>query len=124
MTLGRILVVNDKKKKVALLLAYAVPYMFLAAYGDGKYGTMLFYGVMIAALVGLFVMAYKTQNVRLIIPGNIISAIVSAVITKNSELVEMNYYFKPLTAFWLVIAVSVIALVVQLVVMYCIKKQI
>lgn len=109
---------KDKRMKMGLLLAYAVPYMFLAAYGDGKYGTMLLYGVMIAAFVGLFVVAYKTQNARMIIPGNIISAVVSAVITKNSELMEMGHYFKPFTAFQLVIAGSGIALIVQLGVMF------
>ncbi len=112
------MVMKDKRIKIGLLLAYAVPYMFLAAYGDGKYGTMILYGVMIVALGGLFKAAYKTQNVRLIIPGNIISSVVSAVITRKSELMEMGHYFKPFTAFQLVITVSGIALIVQLGVMF------
>ena len=109
---------KDKRMKMGLLLAYAVPYTFLAAYGDGKYKTMLLYGVMVAAFVGLFVIAYKTHNVKVIIPGNIISTVVSGVITKNSVLVEMGHYFKPFTAFQLVIFVSGIVLIVQLGVMF------
>lgn len=102
--------------KILLLAAYCVPYSFFAVNGDGTYGTMLFYGVMIAAFAVLFILSIKTRNAWIVFIGSILSGISSYLTAFLSGLEPMGHYFKPFTSHSLITTVSVIAFVVQAVI--------
>ena len=110
--------------KILLLVAYCVPYSFLAVNGDGTSGTMLFYGVMIAAFVVLCTLSIKTHNAWIIVVGSFLSGVSSYLTASLSGLEPMGHYFKPFTSHGLITTVSVIAFVVQTaIVLICLSKQ-
>lgn len=96
-----------------LLIAYCVPFAFLSVNGDATSGTMLFYGVMIAGFVLLCWGALKTDNVAVLYIGNVLSFASSNVAAKLSGLESMGHYFKPFTSHSLIVTISVVAVVVQ-----------
>ena len=102
--------------KILLLAAYCVPYSFLAVNGDGTSGTMMFYGVMIAALIVLCALSVKTHNTWIVIVGSILSGVSSYLTASLSGLEPMGHYFKPFTPHGLITTVSVIAFAVQAVI--------
>ena len=115
---------NSFLLKILLLVAYCVPYSFLAVNGDGTSGTMLFYGVMIAVFVVLCTLSIKTRNAWIVIVGSILSGVSSYLTASLSGLEPMGHYFKPFTSHSLITTVSVIAFVVQTVIaLICISKQ-
>lgn len=63
---------NSILLKILLLVAYCVPYSFLAVNGDGTSGTMLFYGVMVVAFVVLCTLSIKTHNAWIIVVGSML----------------------------------------------------
>lgn len=110
--------------RAILLIAYCVPYVFLSINGDATSGTMLFYGIMIAAFSLLCWASIKTHNVPILFAGNIISFISSCVCAALFDLEKMSWYFKPFTAHSLLLIVSVVALVIQaVVVLICVRKK-
>lgn len=110
--------------KILLLIAYCVPFAFLSVNGDATSGTMLFYGVMIACFVLLCWGAIKTNNVAILYIGNVISFASSYGIAKLSGLEPMGHYFKPFTSYGLIIAISVVAIVIQtVIVLFCARKK-
>ena len=110
--------------KILLLVAYCVPYSFLAVNGDGTSGTMLFYGVMIAAFVVLCTLSIKTHNAWIIVVDSFLSGVSSYLTASLSGLEPMGHYFKPFTSHGLITTVSVIAFVVQTaIVLICLSKQ-
>ena len=110
--------------KILLLIAYCVPFAFLSVNGDATSGTMLFYGVMIACFVLLCWGAIKTNNVAILYIGNVISFASSYGIAKLSGLEPMGHYFKPFTSYGLIIAISVVAIVIQtVIVLICARKK-
>ena len=111
--------------RVLLLIGYSVPYAFLAVNGDATSGTMLFYGVMISGFVLLCWGALKTDNVAVLCIGNVLSFASSNVAAKLFGLEPMGHYFKPFTSHSLSVTISVVAVVVQtiLVLNYRAKKR-
>lgn len=115
---------NSILLKILLLVAYCVPYSFLAVNGDGTSGTMLFYGVMVVAFVVLCTLSIKTHNAWIIVVGSILSGVSSYLTASLSGLEPMGHYFKPFTSHGLITTVSVIAFVVQTaIVLICLSKQ-
>ena len=104
---------NSFLLKIILLVAYCIPYSFLAVNGDGTSGTMLFYGVMIAAFLVLCILSIKTRNAWIVIVGSILSGVSSYLTASLSSLEPMGHYFKPFTSHGLITTVSVIFFVVQ-----------
>ncbi len=104
---------NNRMVRIALLLIACVPYAFLAVNGDAKYGTMLFYGLMVAGLTLLCWGALKTNHIPIIYIGNILSFFSSYIIAKIAGLKSMGYYFKPFTSFSLIITLSIVAIIIQ-----------
>ena len=102
--------------RILLLIAYCVPFAFLSVNGDATSGTMLFYGVMIACFVLLCWGAIKTNNVAILYIGNVISFASSYGVAKLSGLEPMGHYFKPFTSCGLIIAISIVAIVIQTVI--------
>ena len=110
--------------RLLLLIAYCVPFAFLSVNGDATSGTMLFYGVMIAGFALLCWGALKTNNVAVLYVGNVLSFVSSYAVAKLSGLEPMGHYFKPFTSYSLIVAISIIAIVVQTIsVLICAKKK-
>lgn len=110
--------------RILLLIAYCVPFAFLSVNGDATYGTMLFYGVMIAGFDLLCWGAIKTNNVVILYIGNVISFASSYGVAKLSGLEPMGHYFKPFTSYSLIIAVSIVAFIIQtVIVLICARKK-
>ena len=108
-----------------LLIAYCVPYTFLAINGDATSGTMLFYGVMVAAFSLLCWGSIKTNNMMIVLIGNVISFLSSYIATLSGDLESRAGYFKPFTAESLLITISVVVTVIQVitVVVYKVKSR-
>ena len=110
--------------RILLLIAYCVPFAFLSVNGDATSGTMLFYGVMIAGFSLLCWGTIKTDNVPIIYIGNAVSFASSYGVAKLSGLEPMGHYFKPFTSYGLIIAISVVAIIIQtIIVLICAHKK-
>lgn len=110
--------------RILLLIAYCVPFAFLSVNGDATSGTMLFYGIMIAGFVLLCWEAVRTNNVPILYIGNVISFAFSYAVAKLSGLEPMGHYFKPFTSYGLIIAISVVAIIIQtVIVLICARKK-
>ncbi len=110
--------------RILLLIAYCVPFAFLSVNGDATSGTMLFYGVMIAGFALLCWGAIKTNNVAILYIGNVISFAFSYAVAKLSGLEPMGHYFKPFTSYGLIIAISIVAIVIQtVIVLICAREK-
>lgn len=111
--------------RVLLLIAYCVPYAFLAINGDATSGTMLFYGVMVAAFSLLCWSSIKTNNMMIVFIGNVISFLSSYIVALSCDLESMAWYFKPFTAQSLLITISVVVTVIQViaVIVYKVKTR-
>lgn len=105
---------NKWEIRPVILLAYCVPYAFLAIYGDAIYGTMLLYVVMGAAFWGLYHLCTRTRNIAVCFIGNLLSFSVSFLTAQPLHLEKMEWYFKPFTSQSLLITLSLIILMIQL----------
>ncbi len=110
--------------RLSLLLAYGIPFAFLAVYGDATSGTMLFYGLMIAGFALLCWCSLKTSNAFVAVIGSILSFTSSWIAAKLSALAPMAHYFKPLTSHSLIVVISVVAVILHtmLALIYVMKK--
>ena len=108
--------------KAMLLIAYIIPYVFLALDGDLSGFAMLPYGAMVAAFLGLCWTAIKIGYGSLVYFGNIMSFISSWIAVDSSDLVKMSWYFKPFTAHQLLIIISVVLFVLQALIVWKYKK--
>ena len=111
--------------KILMLIAYCVPFAFLAVNGDATSGTLLFYGVMVAGFVLLLCGALKTNNIAILSLGNLLSFASSYTVAKLSGLEPMGHYFKPFTSYSLIVTISIVAIIVQtiIVLIYAKKKR-
>ena len=105
--------------RTCLLIAYCVPFSFLSVNGDASSGTMMYYGGMIAGFALLCWGAIKTNNVPVLYAGNALSLASSYAVAKLTGLDPMGYYFKPFTAYSLMVTISVVALMAQTVIVMC-----
>lgn len=99
--------------KSMLLIAYIIPYVFLALDGDLSDYAMLSYAAMAAAFMGLCWTAIKTNHAQLVFFGNIMSFISSWIAVDSSDLVKMSWFFKPFTVHQLLIIISIAVFAVQ-----------
>ena len=100
-----------------------MPYAFLSINGDAASGTMLFYGVMVVAFSLLCWGAIKTNNIAIVFIGNVLSFISSYIVAITGDLEAMAWYFKPFTAQSLLIAISIVATVIQVIVAVLYKTK-
>lgn len=106
-----------------LLIAYCVPFSFLAVNGDAASGTMRFYGVMIAGFALLCWVALKTNNAAVLWIGDILSFASSCAAAKLSGLEPMGDYFKPFTSHSLIVAISVAVMIVHTIIVLIYKAK-
>lgn len=109
--------------RILLLLGYCIQFAFLSVNGDGAYGTMVFYVLMILGFVLLCWGALKTNNIGSIYVGNILSFISSYGFAKISGMESMGYYFKPFTSYSLMVAISIIVLVIHTILILIYKRK-
>ena len=113
---------RTNQMSILLLMAYCIPFAYLCVMGDGKWGTMLFYGVMIAGFSLLCWGAVKTGRRTIIFIGNLCSLLSSCAAAVLTDMEPMGHYFKPFTAFTLMILLSVLALIFQIIPAFLITK--
>ena len=104
---------DKKKSRMIILVGYCIPYIFLCLYGDAVWGTGWGYGIAAAAMGLLCFYACKTQNIKFVVIGNIISFAVSEICILLFAMEKFNYYFKPFSAQMLICICSVIAILIQ-----------
>ena len=110
--------------RVCLLVSYCIPFAFLCVNGDASSGTMMYYGVMIAGFALLCWAALRTDNVAVLYIGNGLSLASSHAVAKLTGLDPMGYYFKPFTAYSLILTISVVAIIVQTgIVLYYVRRK-
>ena len=110
--------------KILLLLAYAIPYAYLALWGDAVHGTMLLYLLMAAAFFLLCKAAAKLRSLPVILFGNLLSTAVSCLCLVMLGPKDMAAYFKPFTGWSLLLTVSAVAAGAQMIyVQYKIRKH-
>ena len=109
--------------RILLLIGYGVPYAFLSINGDATSRTMLFYGVMIAAFALLCWGSIKTNNMAIVFIGNALSFVSSYIIAMFGDLEAMAWYFKPFTTQSLLIVISIVATVIQAIVIVVCKAK-
>lgn len=107
-----------KKKDVLMLLPYGIPWIFLTLYGDYTWGIAWQYGLVLAILaVGAGILK---DSGRTLILGNLLTLGVSLVMVQLAGFDELNYYFKPFTAYDWVMVLTAASAVMQMLVW---KKQ-
>ncbi len=109
--------------RVLIILFYCVPYVFLSMNGDAAMGTMWFYALMLVAYSVLCFISVKMRNYVLVAMGNVLS-LVSSLFCRNLFRTEKwDWFFKPFTDVELMVAISVIAFIVQSIVFFCKKRK-
>lgn len=104
-------------------ILYCLPFAFMAVNGDAVSGTMFFYAVMVVGLSLLCWITLKNNRVIDLYVGNGISFLSSLIAVKVTALDPMGYYFKPLTSHSLIIVISIVAIVIQTIVVLIYKSR-
>lgn len=107
----------SRRKMISLLIliAYSVPYVFLGMYGDRIYHSLWLYGLMAAAMSGLGWYCGKTKRIPVALLGNLLSLLISCLLTQAFAGDDWNYFFKAFPATIRTVQFSGIMLVVQVV---------
>lgn len=104
---------KDRKFNPLVFIFSALPYSFLAMYGDFKYGSMILYGFAIIA-VALLIFVSKKKNAFLsLFFGSTVSLAISVFLTANYNQDHWNWYFKPLSEIQMSLLLSIIILIVE-----------
>jgi len=109
--------------KVYILLAYCVPYGYLAMKGDAIFETMIFYGLMIVSFGILCGIVIKTNNTIMLIIGNVLSFISSYLFTLKNLSEEWNWYFKPFASTSLLLLITIIFFIIQILIIFRFNKS-
>lgn len=109
--------------RIALIIGYCIPFVFLAMNEDATTGTLWFYFVMILGFGVLCYYSVKTKNTFIIILGNIMSFISSISFTWFFQTEKWEYYFKPFLPNRLIIFETVIAFLIQIIFAICLIKK-
>lgn len=102
-----------KRVSILILLAYCVPYVFLGMYADKAYHTLWLYGLMVAAMAGLGWYCGKTKRIPVALLGNLLSLLISCLLTQAFVGDDWNYFFKAFPATIRTVQFSGIMLAVQ-----------
>lgn len=115
---------NKKLIKFLMLMAYCIPYGYLAMNGDATSGTMIFYGFMIAGFGTLCRTAIRTHNTIILIIGNILSFISSYFfILRKLQSEVWSWYFKPFTPVGLLVLITIVSFIIQIASIIIVKAR-
>ena len=92
-----------------MMLAYGVPWVYLALLGDVAHGTVLLYGVM----AGVFFLLCWGSDLRGVLLGNLLSLAMSSLCLGAFGPPDAAGYFKPFTAWSLLVVISLAVSAVQ-----------
>lgn len=109
--------------KILLMLLYCIPFVFLAMNEDATLGTLWFYLIMIIGFGVLCYASVKTKNLWIIVVGNIASFASSSLFAWNFQTEKWEYYFKPFLPNQLIIFETIIAFVIQAVIVCAIRRR-
>ena len=79
---------------ILILLAYAVPWVFLGMYGDYSFSGMWPYALSLGVMLGLGWYCGKTKRIPLAMLGNLLSLLTSCLCTCCFATEQWNYFFK------------------------------
>lgn len=114
---------NKKIINILLVLAYCVPYHFLAMYGDHYFNTILLYGVMVICF-GIFTwITVKNNLIATLVIGNILSCMSSYFFIQHSSY-DWSDYFRPFSPVGLLLFVTIILFISQFLFIYYFNKRI
>ena len=114
---------KDRIAKLLLLLLYCVPFVFLAMNEDVVYGTCWFYLVMIVSFVCLSYLCAKTKNLSILYIGNILSFISTCIFAWIFQTPKWEYYFKPFLPNQLILFETIVAVVIQGIIVLCVVSN-
>lgn len=105
----------SRRKMISLLIlvAYCVPYVFLGMYADKTYHALWPYGLMALAMAGLGWYCVKTKRVPIALLGNLLSFLISCLLTQAFDGDDWNYFFKAFPATIRTVQFSGIMLAIQ-----------
>ena len=109
-----------KQKKITvgiILTGYAVPWAFLALYGDWKWGAAWLYAGAAAFMLALGWLCGKIGPIRLGVAGNLLSAVISCLCAWGLWQNRMGY-FKPFSAAGWAAVLSLVLLMMQYLLWY------
>ncbi|MCI8491929.1 hypothetical protein [Anaerotruncus sp.] len=109
--------------RLALLLGYTVPYLYLSMYIDLIYGTPVFYAAALAGYVILYLLAAKTHNRSAALIGTVWTAVSSYCFMQYGWTQAWEWYFKPFTAAQLLAVLSLAAFFIQLLAIWAAEKK-
>ncbi len=109
--------------KLSLILGYCIPFVFLAMNEDAKFGSLWFYLIMIIGFGSLCCASVKTNNSWIIVAGNIISFASSCIFSWNFQTEKWEYYFKPFSPNQLIIFETIIAFVIQALIVHALRRK-
>ena len=110
--------------KTLLFVLYSIPWAFLAMWEDLTYGSMFIYALW--AITICFITKYSIKNKAYgpMILGNIVSLAITLYCINQNTSDRWLWYFKPFTAKALGLSISIVAIIVQaILVLRGIKKQ-
>lgn len=109
--------------RISLLLLYCIPFVFLAMNEDATLGTLWFYLIMIIGFGVLCYASAKTKNSWIIVVGNIASYASSLVFAWNFQTEKWEYYFKPFLPNQLIVFETIIAFVIQAMIVHSLRHK-
>lgn len=105
---------NKKILKSLLLLGYLIPFVFLAMNEDATSGSLWFYLIMLLGFSVLCFASIKTENLWIVVVGNILSFVSSCIFAWLFQTEKWEYYFKPFLPNQLIIFETMFAFFVQI----------
>lgn len=109
--------------RIMLIFGYIIPFVFLAMNEDVISGTLWFYLVMITGFGALSYLSAKSNNLWIVIVGNILSFLSSLIFTYLFKTEKWGWYFKPFTPYQSIIFETIILFAIQMImVKFFIKK--
>lgn len=104
---------NKRLVNFLMILAYCVPYQFLAMYGDYNFDTMLFYILMFLCFGILMWISARNNTVVTLVIGNLLSFFSSFLFIRYDPY-DWSNYFHPFSPVGLLLFVTTILLLIQL----------
>lgn len=117
---------NANLKKYAWLAIYCIPFAFLSMYFEAMESMSAFHLITLFAFSYLFAYALKQKQAYLAFIGQGISFLASSVLHQLTGFPPMAHYFKLVTSYGFIVAVTNFALIVQSIVVvlyYLIPKR-
>lgn len=105
---------KEKLLRVAPLAAYCLPYAFFGMWGDAEKGTIVLHVLWLLCLLSLCRWVHREWCIWTLLIGNAVTFLSSCLCVYLFSTEQWSWYFKPLSAYGMVCAVTAVVLAVQL----------